>query len=410
MRYFILLLLPLFAHATPVKPGIDQLFSSPYLPKLQGKRVGLITNQTGVDPHLKTSIAKVQEGESLYHYQLTALFSPEHGLYGRAHSWENVKDDHTSQSIPIYSLHGTTRRPTQEMLDQVDLFIFDIQDIGSRSYTYISTLFYVMEAAAKNHIPVWVCDRPNPINGVTVDGPMLEEHLRSIVGYINVPYCHGMTVGELATFFNAEYQVGCALTVIPMKGWKRTMSFKETQLPWVPTSPQIPEPDTPLFYPMTGILGELQLVNIGVGYTLPFKLVGAPWIRGELFAQALNDQKFPGIHFQPFYYKPFFGRFKGQNCEGVRLVVTDHTTFEPVSTQYLLMGILKSLYPERFEEAMGKSQHRIPMFNKVNGTPEVFRILSQEKYIVWKLRALHQKQREAFKKRRAPYLISDYTP
>jgi len=183
--------------------------------------------------------------------------------------------------------------------------LFDVQDIGTRSYTFISTLFYCMEEAAKASIPFIVLDRPNPMGGIVVDGPLLDEEWRSFLGYIKVPYCHGMTIAELALFFNEEYKVGCKLTVIPMRGWKRTMVFTQTGLPWMPTSPQIPEADTPFFYPATGLIGHCSIVNIGIGYTLPFKLVGAPWVEAEKFADALNQQKLPGVYFSLFITVPF---------------------------------------------------------------------------------------------------------
>ncbi|HEV8051045.1 MAG TPA: DUF1343 domain-containing protein [Parachlamydiaceae bacterium] len=290
-----------------------------------------------------------------YNFTITAIFAPEHGLTGSDHALENVGNSQTVDGIPVYGLFGKTQRPTREMLEKIDLLIFDIQDIGSRSYTYITTLFYAMEEAAKFRVPVIVLDRPNPINGTVVDGPMLDEKWRSIVGYINVPYCHGMTVGELANFFNREYHVGCDLTVIPMENWNRKMNFSETGLMWVPTSPNIPEPSSPLYYPMTGILGELSIVSIGIGYTLPFKVVGAPWINGEAFAKTLNSQNFPGVHFQPFCFKPFNGKFVREECQGGLIVVTDPLIYEPVSTQYLLIGILKSLYPIKFKEALESS-------------------------------------------------------
>ena len=200
---------------------------------------------------------------------LKALFSPEHGLTGLAYSWEKVKD-HKEDGIPVYSLHGETRRPTAAMLKDLDVLIYDIQDIGVRPYTYISTLFYSMEEAAKRHMQFVVLDRPNPINGHMIDGPMLEEQWRSYIGYINIPYCHGMTIGELAEYFNAEYKIGCNLKVVAMEGWSRDMTFKDTGLHWVPTSPHIPEAETPLFFATTGLIGELNIVNIGIGYTLPF--------------------------------------------------------------------------------------------------------------------------------------------
>lgn len=391
-----------------VQLGVDNLFNSEYSSMLKGKRIGLVTNHTAINKEMQLTMHLLKLNTAQYDYKVIALFAPEHGLYGMQYASENVKDMRDPDGIPIYSLHGATRRPLPAMFKDINLLIFDIQDIGSRSYTYVSTLFYVMEEAAKQKIPVMVLDRPNPINGVTVDGPMLEEKWRSIVGYINVPYCHGMTVGELARYFNAEYHVNCSLTVVPMKGWYRTMSFLDTGLAWVPTSPNIPDPTTPFYYPMTGLLGELQLVNIGVGYSLPFKVVGAPWIHAEQFAQKLNDQHFPGVYFSPFYYRPFFGRFAQGDCQGVLITVTDPKIYLPVKTQYLIIGTLKTLYPTQFQKALEASQDRVSMFNKVNGTDEVYRIIQQEKYVVWPLKELHRKERAAFIQKRERFLIPDY--
>ena len=250
------------------------------------------------------------------------------------------------------------------MLKKVDVLIYDIQDIGSRTYTYITTLFYVMEEAAKKKIPVIVLDRPNPINGITVDGPMLEEPLRSMVGYINIPYCYGMTIGELAQFFNKEYKVGCYLEVIPMKGWTRSMSYHDTGLPWIPTSPYIPESDTPLYYPITGALGEISLVNIGIGYTLPFKLIGAPWINAMELSNALNTARYPGVYFTPFFYRPFYGKFKNENCEGVLITVSNPLKYKPLATQFLIIETLRKLYPKPFKAAVGSTMGSKKCFPK----------------------------------------------
>jgi uncharacterized protein YbbC (DUF1343 family) len=251
-------------------------------------------------------------------------------------------------------------------------------------------------------------DRPNPINGVVVDGPMLQNQWRSIVGYINVPYCHGMTIGELALLFNEEYKIGCRLTVIPMQHWRREMSFKETELMWMPTSPHIPEASTALYYPVTGLLGELSLVNIGVGYTLPFKVVGAPWIHAKEFAKALNGQQFPGVHFEPFHFKPFFGKFSQEECHGVLITITDPLRYRPVATQYLIIGILKGLYPTQFKEAIKNSKGRKEMFCKVTGNDVIYKIIAEESNIVWKLRAYDEKERNAFLPIRRRYLLEDY--
>lgn len=418
--FFILVLLfSLFAFAflkadapnpTPkVKVGIDVLMEQEFSEKLKGKRIGLITNHTAVNSKLMSTADVFKVNAAAKGYKLVALFAPEHGMTGTSYAEEMVVEAKDIDGIPIYSLHGKTRRPTPEMLKQVNLLIFDIQDIGSRSYTYIATLFYAMEEAAKLHIPVIVLDRPNPITGLLVDGPILEEKWRSFIGYLNVPYCHGMTVGELARYFNGEYKIGCELDVIPMKGWQRWMTFQDTGLPWIPTSPYIPESSTAFFYPTTGIIGTLQLVNIGIGYTLPFKVIGAPWIDAKLFAKSLNAQKFPGVHFEPFHYRPFYGRFAKQDCQGVLIVITDPSKFRPVTTQYLLIGIIKSLYPKQFQEAITAAKAHKETICKVNGTEEVYRLITEEKNIVWKLRDLHQLERKGFINVRKKYLISNYS-
>lgn len=412
MRFFLLFSLiflcigEIEAKISPqIEVGIDVLLTEDYAKLLKGKRIGLITNHTAINKDLRSTRDLLKAYGPTYGYQLTAIFAPEHGIHGIVYAEENEDDDIDVDGIPIYSLHGKTRRPTTQMLKKIDVLVYDIQDIGARSYTYISTLFYCMEEAAKHQIPVIVLDRPNPINGITIDGPMLKDKWRSIVGYINVPYCHGMTIGELAQYFNGEYQIGCALHVVPMKGWKRNMCFQDTGLTWIPTSPHIPEATTALYYPTTGLLGELQIVSIGVGYTLPFKIVGAPWIDAQEFAKRLNEQKFPGVHFLPFYFRPFYGRFAQEDCQGIQIVITDPLHYKPVSTQFLIMGMLKNLYPEKMQEALKSAQGRCDMFAKVNGTDEVFKILIGKDPIIWKLRSLHEQERKEFHKVRKKYLI-----
>ncbi|MBI5273415.1 MAG: DUF1343 domain-containing protein [Chlamydiia bacterium] len=395
--------------AQPIKPGVEQLFDQPYLELLAEKRVGLVTNQTGVDSHSNSTITLLQQQAKSGHYTVTALFGPEHGLFGIAYAEEFVKDEEHSSQVPIYSLYNKNHRPTKEMLEKVDVLIFDIQDIGCRSYTYTTTLFYVMEEAQKAGKTVIVLDRPNPINGIVVDGPMFDESKRSMVGHINIPYCHGMTLGELAVFFNEEYQLDCTLHVVPMKGWKRSMSFGDTGLPWIPTSPQIPFFNTPLYSPITGILGELHCVNIGIGYTLPFQVVGASWIDPDLLAKKLNEQDLPGVLFSPIQYRPFFGSCANTVCKGVLIHVIDPLLYQPVTAGYVIMGILKSLYPAEFARGLEKSLKKREMFGKVNGTDEIFNLLKEEKYVAWKLRGFHQEERKAFMKKRAKYLNPLYS-
>ncbi|MEN9653949.1 MAG: uncharacterized protein RL235_61, partial [Chlamydiota bacterium] len=284
MRPWFLIFFAALALEANVFLGVDRFFSE-YLDDLRGKRVGLIINHTSVNRDLVSTydlfVTKAPD------VTIQALFAPEHGHRGVHYAGETVAGS-SAPNLVIHSLHGKTRRPTPDMLKNLDCLIYDIQCTGVRAYTYPTTLFYAMEEAAKAGIEVIVFDRPNPINGMTIDGPMLEDAWRSFIGYINVPYCHGMTIGELALFFNSEYNIGCKLRIIPMEGWRRSMSYRDTGLAWIPPSPNVPEPDTPLFCPMTGLLGELHLTNIGIGFTLPFKIVGAPWISATEFAQKLN--------------------------------------------------------------------------------------------------------------------------
>lgn len=404
MRFLTLLLIfPVIVFAQ-VELGVDRFFALECENSLRGKRVGLVTNHTGMTRDLKSTAELFYEKTNL-----VALFSPEHGINGEAYAFEKVKHDKNQKGLPIYSLHGATRRPTEEMLKEIDVLVYDIQDIGVRGYTYATTLFYVMEEAAKRKIEVIVLDRPNPMGGVIVDGTMLDDKWRSYIGYVNVPYCHGMTIGELASYFNNEYKIGCNLKVIPMRGWKRSMSFADTGLTWIPTSPHIPEADTPYYNATTGILGELDLVNIGIGYTLPFKVVGATWINAKQFASKLNEQHLPDVHFSPFHYRPFYGSYKGKDCHGVLIKITNFTHYRPISVQCLIIGILNSLYPSRVKEALGKiSQTKKDLFCKAIGNDEFLKLLGNEKYITWKLINFEKDERAQFLSTRSKYLRSEY--
>lgn len=388
-----------------VSAGVDVFLDEGHDLALKDKAIGLVTNHTGVNKEL------ILTSDLFRHqcFKLKALFSPEHGLKGIAYAAEKVMHAKDVSGIPVYSLHGATKRPTQEMLQGLDVIIYDIQDIGVRAYTYATTLFYIIEEAAKRNLEVIVLDRPNPMGGCMVDGPMLEEAFRSYIGYINVPYCHGMTIGELARFFNEEYQLKCKLKVVPMKGWKRTMTFAETGLKWIPPSPHVPEPDTPFFSASTGILGEIDLVNIGIGYTLPFKVVGAAWIDAEVFAEALNKQKLPGVLFSPFHYRPFYGSYKGIDCHGVLIVITDPLKYRPLSVQFALLGILKSLYPKEFAKKIGAIEEaKKRLFCLASGSDKIFSMLKQEKYVLWKLLEFDKDKRETFLKKREKYLRVEY--
>lgn len=228
------------------------------------------------------------------------------------------------------------------------------------------------------------------------------------MGYINVPYCHGMTVAELARYFNIEYKIGCKLHIVPMEGWKRRMTFKETGLAWIPTSPYIPESDTPFFYASTGILGALGVVNIGIGYTLPFKVIGAPWIDGYHLAEKLNEQKLPGVKFVPFYYQPFYGKFAKEQCEGVKIIITSPHIYRPLAVQYMLIGMLKSLYPSQFQAKLNQfTEADRSSFCKVNGNSKILSIITNENFIAWKLIGYDKEERSAFLEKRKKYLMYD---
>lgn len=404
--WFFSLLSNSFLYSDRIKLGVEVFFSENHLQRMKGKNIGIITNHTGVDGELRLTVDRfIDEAKEC---NVKALFSPEHGMNGLAYAGDSLESN-KYKGINVYSLHGKSKRPTKEMFEGIDVLIYDIQDIGSRSYTYSTTLFYVMEEAKSSNIEVIVLDRPNPINGLIVDGPMLEEKFRSFLGYVNVAYCHGMTIGELASFFNGEYKIGCKLTVVPMKGWTRQMSFEDTALHWIPSSPNIPEADTPYYYPTTGILGELKILNIGIGYTMPFKVVGAPWLDGKKFSEVLNSQNLPGVKFIPFHFRPFYGLYKGEDCQGVKIIITDKEKIKPLAVQYLILGMLKSLYPKIFLEKLEKFSEAKENFHKVNGTDEVYNLLVKEPYPAWKLIELHELQKKEFLEKREKYLIKEYS-
>jgi len=404
MRAFLYILLAFpYLLFSKVSTGLEQFFKNKTYLEYKNKKAAIVTNHTGITSELVSILSlfdKTLEGPNVQ-----VVFFPEHGYSGAFWAEEKIANSE-SKNKKFYSLHGATRRPTPEMLEGLQVIFFDIQDIGARSYTYISTLFYVMEEAQKKGIEVVVFDRPNPMGGNSVDGPMLEKEFKSFIGYINIPYCHGFTIGEIARFFNDESSLHCKLKVIKMDGWNRTMSYSDTGLHWIPTSPYIPEPDTPFFYATTGILGSLSIVNIGIGYTLPFKIVGAPFIDAEKFAKNLNELNLEGVSFFPFSFKPFYGKYHGQICHGVKILIQDKASYKPVKTAFSLLGMLKSLYPQAMEKAIsGLSKQEIETFGKVCGSLKVLDILKEEKFPTWKLLSLYETERRKFIEKRASYLL-----
>lgn len=386
-----------------VKTGVDVFFEREAPNSWKGKKIGLVTNHTGRNKDLVSDFDLFFRNDK--GFVLAAVFSPEHGFWGTVSAEKSV--DHEKQNgIPIYSLYGNTRRPTEEMLRNIDVLIYDIQDIGVRSYSYATTLYYVMEEAAKRNIPVIVLDRPNPLGGTVIDGPGLEEKFRSFIGYIDVPYCHGMTIGELALYFNTEYRIGCRLEVVAMQGWSRKMTFADTGLVWIPTSPYIPEPDTPLFYAATGLIGELGLLSIGIGYTLPFKVVGAPWIEEDRLAGKLTEMGFPGVAFLPFRFVPTYGLYKGELCKGILLRITDPSLFSPVKLQHGILGIVKSLYPKQVNGKIDSlPSSRKELFCKAEGSEIFLSLLRKESYPAWKMIEAGCSKNTGFVRKRKPYLL-----
>lgn len=354
-----------FAQKINVKTGIEVLKETNFK-VLQGKRVGLITNPTGVDNNLKSTIDILHEVPNV---QLVALYGPEHGVRGDVHAGDKIEDfKDPNTGVPVFSLYGATRKPTKEMLAGVDVLVYDIQDIGCRSYTYISTMYLAMQAAAENNIEFVVLDRPNPIGGQKVEGNLVEDGFFSFVSQLKIPYVYGLTCGELANMINAEMmEKPCNLSVVKMKKWRRKMNFEATGLPWVPTSPHIPFAHSAYFYPVSGILGELDYMSIGVGYTLPFEMFAAEWINAEEFAKALNAKRLPGIIFRPIHLKPYYSVGQGQNYQGVQIHLTDFAKARLSDIQFHVMEVVAQLYPEHkvFEHA---PENRFDMFDKVSGS------------------------------------------
>lgn len=332
--------LPQTTSSQPVVPGVEVLLNE-QMEWVAGKRVGLITNPTGVTRRLQATIDVLYAHPQI---RLEALFGPEHGVRGNRAAGAPVAtftDDKTG--LPVFSLYGAAKKPTAEMLKEIDVLVFDIQDVGVRPYTYIYTMAYAMQAAKEQNIPIIVLDRPNPMGGVHVEGPVLEEQFSSFIGLYPIAYVHGMTVGELARYFNQEFHIDAELHVVPMRGWRRDMIFSDTGLPWVPTSPHVPQSFTPFYQAAVGALGELSSVNIGIGYTLPFQLVGSEWIDGEKLCGALNALDLPGVRFRAVYYTPFYGNKAGIDLQGVQLHFTDRGV-APVRTQIALIHCLARLF------------------------------------------------------------------
>jgi uncharacterized protein YbbC (DUF1343 family)/CubicO group peptidase (beta-lactamase class C family) len=327
----------------PVLTGIDVL-SNEGFKRLKGRRVGLVTNHTGLDRDGRSTIDLLHQAEGV---TLVALFSPEHGIRGVVD--EKVADSKDEKTgLPIYSLYGTRRKPTAETLHGIDTLVYDIQDAGCRFYTYISTLGYVMEAAAEHKIRVLVLDRPNPIGGLAVEGPVLDPGRESFVAFHRLPVRHGMTVGELALLFNTERKLGVDLDVVRMQGWRRRDLYDRTGLTWVNPSPNLRSLTEAVLYPGIGLL-ETTNVSVGRGTDRPFEWVGAPWMDGRRVAELLAEQHLPGVRFVPSNLAPTASVYKNQRCGGVQIILDDWSRFHPLTTGLAMAWSLRQLYPEKWQ-------------------------------------------------------------
>lgn len=404
-KYIILCLVATFAvslNAQKIMTGIEVLKADNFK-ILEGKRVGLITNPTGVDNSLKSTIDILFEAPNV---NLVALYGPEHGVRGDVHAGDKV-DNSTDPStgLPVYSLYGKTRKPTPEMLKDIDVLVYDIQDIGCRSFTYISTMGVAMEAAAENGIEFVVLDRPNPIGGEKVEGNLVEDGYTSFVSQFKIPYIYGLTCGELAQMLIGENMLAknCKLTVVPMKHWKRDMDYTQTGLQWIPSSPHIPHPHSAYFYPLSGIVGELPYLSIGVGYTIPFQMFAAQWIDAEKLAARMNALNLPGLKFRPMHLKPFYAFGKGEHLQGVQVHIMDYKTARLSEVQFYILQELAAMYPDKpaFSE---ENKARFDMFDKVCGSDQIRKRFSKS-YRFDDIKDYWYKDVEAFKELSRKYYL-----
>ena len=402
----VLVLLGITAHAQ-VYTGIDMLERYGF-EELQGKRVGLVTNPSGVDRNLRSTIDILMDAPGV---ELVALFGPEHGVRGDAYAGDHVasgKDPKTG--LPVHSLYGSTRKPTPQMLKGIDVMVYDIQDIGTRSYTFISTLGLVMRACAEQDIEVMVLDRPNPLGGLKVEGSYVEPGFHSFVSEFRIPYVYGLTVGELAALINEEglncgvdgkeAPLKCRLSVIPMRGWERWMLYRDTGLPWILPSPNIPSMESAIGYPSAGIAGEFGYLGIGVGFTIPFQAFTAPWIDADKLKERLDSYGLPGVAFRTIHYKPISGSAP-ELQHGVQFFYTDYEAATITLTQFYVMQALQELYPGRNPY---KSLKKTRMLDIVCGTDYVRREFGK-RLKVEDIRDFWMKDAEAFKELSKNYYL-----
>jgi uncharacterized protein YbbC (DUF1343 family) len=391
------------ATPTVVSLGIDQLLDAER-GLIEGSRVGLVCNPASIDAKLRHTADRLRDDPEL---TLAALFGPQHGF--RSNLQDNMietpHDRDTRRQVPVFSLYSETREPTAEMLKDIDVLVVDLQDVGTRVYTYVYTMANCMRAAARHGVRVVVCDRPNPIGGDAVEGGLLREQWTSFVGQFALPLRHGMTIGELARLFNDAFGIGCALDVVPLAGWRRSMYFDQTGLPWVIPSPNLPTLDSAIVYP-GAVMFEGTMLSEGRGTTRPFEFVGAPWIDGERIAEAMNARGLPGVRFRPIFFEPTFHKHARETCGGCQPHVTDRATFEPVRTAVELMAEFRREDPGRFawKQPPYEYEHEKQPIDVLYGSDQLRKTIDGGGDVGALIRSW-QPEEEGFRKRRQPFLM-----
>ena len=355
--------------------GSERLIASP---RLNGLRVGVLANPASIDRDFRHMVDRLAASRDC---RLAAIFGPQHGFQSNLQD-NMIESPHAKdarRNVPVFSLYSETREPTPEMLDLIDVLVVDIQDVGARIYTFIYTMANCLRAAARKGLPVIVCDRPNPIGGLAVEGPMLEQGYESFVGQFSIPMRHGMTVAELARLFNEGYGIGAELEVVPMEGWARDMYWDETGIPWVMPSPNMPTLDTAVVYPGT-VLFEGTMLSEGRGTTRPFELIGAPWLDGERLAERMNGARLAGVHFRPATFEPTFQKHAKATCSGCQIHVTSRQEFEPVKVGVSLMRECYGLAPDRFKwrEPPYEYEHDKMPIDILAGSPTLRRLIERQ--------------------------------
>jgi uncharacterized protein YbbC (DUF1343 family) len=383
--------------------GIDRLLDTDRT-LIAGTRVGLVCNPASIDGSFRHTADRLRADPDV---TLVALFGPQHGF--RANLQDNmIETPHGNdclRQVPVYSLYSETREPTADMLKDVDVLVVDLQDVGTRVYTFVYTMANCMRAAARHGVRVIVCDRPNPIGGEAIEGPVLREPWTSFVGQFPIPLRHGMTIGELGRLFNDEFGIGCALDVVPMGDWRRTMYHDETGLPWVIPSPNLPTLDSAIVYP-GAVLFEGTVLSEGRGTTRPFELIGAPWIDGERLAAAMNARRLPGVHFRPVFFEPTFQKHARETCGGCQLHVTARSTFEPVRTSVELLAEFRRQNSEHFawRHPPYEYEHTKEPIDILYGTDELRRAVDAGRDVGGLVTAWAAGH-EAFRRLRQPFLM-----